>query len=119
MDPFDHHFAQNENSGENTPTLTNQTLIRSAQKRKRVENDEARKRMKTDEDSFESQESLDSPVLDISRIGIRAINRESVHKIQSGQVIIMLESAVKELVENALDANSTVIGKRKVTLFTF
>lgn len=33
---------------------------------------------------------------------IRAIDRKAVHKICSGQVIVQLQTAVKELVENSL-----------------
>ncbi|ODV95984.1 hypothetical protein PACTADRAFT_49407 [Pachysolen tannophilus NRRL Y-2460] len=40
---------------------------------------------------------------------IRQISTSDVHRITSGQVIIDLQSAVKELVENSLDANSTRI----------
>ncbi|GAB0089739.1 PMS2 [Sergentomyia squamirostris] len=40
---------------------------------------------------------------------IKAIDKISVHKICSGQVILGLGSAVKELVENSLDAKATLI----------
>ncbi|KAJ9696489.1 hypothetical protein PVL29_008622 [Vitis rotundifolia] len=40
---------------------------------------------------------------------IRAINKGAVHRICSGQVILDLSSAVKELVENSLDAGATSI----------
>ncbi|KAF3778664.1 hypothetical protein EJ110_NYTH43022 [Nymphaea thermarum] len=40
---------------------------------------------------------------------IRPINKADVHRICSGQVILDLPSAVKELVENSLDAGSTSI----------
>ena len=39
-------------------------------------------------------------------MSIHQISRESVHKICSGQVITDLTSAVKELIENALDAHA-------------
>lgn len=42
-------------------------------------------------------------------MGIEAIDKGSVHKITSGQVIVDLVSAVKELVENALDAGATSV----------
>lgn len=42
---------------------------------------------------------------------IEAIDQESVHRICSGQVVLTLAIAVKELVENALDAGATTIGK--------
>lgn len=41
---------------------------------------------------------------------IRRIDRESVHRICSGQVVLSLGTAVKELVENSLDAGATSIG---------
>ncbi|KAM0576223.1 hypothetical protein ACHAO2_006266 [Verticillium nonalfalfae] len=43
---------------------------------------------------------------------IKAIEANTVHRIQSGQVIVDLCSVVKELVENSLDANATAIDVR-------
>ena len=40
---------------------------------------------------------------------IKAINREAVTQICSGQVVVDLATAVKELVENSLDAGATSI----------
>lgn len=40
---------------------------------------------------------------------IKAIDKETVLQICSSQVVVDLKSAVKELVENSLDANSTQI----------
>ncbi|KXS17799.1 hypothetical protein M427DRAFT_54388 [Gonapodya prolifera JEL478] len=40
---------------------------------------------------------------------IRPIDRSSLHRLTAAQVIVSLESAVKELVENALDAGATSI----------
>ncbi|GJQ68718.1 hypothetical protein Trydic_g17253 [Trypoxylus dichotomus] len=40
---------------------------------------------------------------------IKPINRDTVHKICSGQVVLNLSIAVKELVENAIDAGATNI----------
>lgn len=42
---------------------------------------------------------------------IKALDHGSVHRISSGQVVVDLQTAVKELVENSLDAGSTSIGK--------
>ncbi len=42
----------------------------------------------------------------------QAIDSTARHRICSGQVILDLTSAVKELVENALDAGSTSIEAR-------
>ena len=41
---------------------------------------------------------------------IKAIDKTSVHQITSSQVVVDLQTAVKELVENALDAGATTIG---------
>jgi hypothetical protein len=41
---------------------------------------------------------------------IRPIDSQSIHRITSGQVVIDLQTAAKELVENSLDAGATNIG---------
>lgn len=46
---------------------------------------------------------------------IRPIDRRSVHRICSGQVVLNLGTAVKELVENSLDAGATNIGNLLLT----
>ncbi|RVE44634.1 hypothetical protein evm_010720 [Chilo suppressalis] len=43
---------------------------------------------------------------------IKPINKDTVHKICSGQVVLSLAVAVKELVENSLDAGATNIDIR-------
>ena len=44
-------------------------------------------------------------------MAVRPIDKKTVHKICSGQVILSLAVAVKELVENSLDAGATSIGR--------
>ena len=41
---------------------------------------------------------------------ILPLDTSSIHKLKSGQVIVDLQSAVKELLENSLDAGATSIG---------
>jgi hypothetical protein len=42
---------------------------------------------------------------------IKPIDKTSIHRITSGQVVIDIQTAVKELIENSLDAGATSIGK--------
>ncbi|WWD17838.1 hypothetical protein CI109_102282 [Kwoniella shandongensis] len=43
---------------------------------------------------------------------IRAIESDSIHRIHSGQVVLDVQGAIKELVENSLDAGATSIDVR-------
>jgi DNA mismatch repair protein PMS2 len=45
---------------------------------------------------------------------IKAIDRTSIHHITSGQVVIDLQNAVKELLENSMDAGATNIGEPSI-----
>ena len=45
---------------------------------------------------------------------IKAIDKGSVHRICSGQVVLTLATAVKELVENSIDAGASIVGKSNV-----
>ena len=47
---------------------------------------------------------------------IKRIKDNDVHRICSGQVVLSLAIAVKELVENALDAGATVIGEDSMVI---
>ncbi|XP_018053424.1 PREDICTED: mismatch repair endonuclease PMS2 [Atta colombica] len=53
---------------------------------------------------------MDEPVATTEKSKkIEAINRETIHHICSGQVVLDLAIAIKELVENSLDSGATVI----------
>ncbi|KAI3682756.1 hypothetical protein L1987_82977 [Smallanthus sonchifolius] len=54
-------------------------------------------------------EITDGPSPAITSPSIKPINKSAIHRICSGQVILDLPSAVKELVENSLDAGATSI----------
>ena len=42
---------------------------------------------------------------------IKSIDKDTVHRITSGQVVVDLATAVKELVENSLDSGASNIGE--------
>jgi DNA mismatch repair protein PMS2 len=43
---------------------------------------------------------------------IKSLDKDTIHRICSGQVIINLANAVKELIENSLDAGAKTIDVR-------
>eukprot|EP00070_Physeter_catodon_P017964 XP_023977422.1 mismatch repair endonuclease PMS2 isoform X1 [Physeter catodon] len=56
-------------------------------------------------------ERADGPSSELAK-AIKPIDRKSVHQICSGQVVLSLSTAVKELVENSVDASATNIELR-------
>ncbi|XP_032182950.1 mismatch repair endonuclease PMS2 [Mustela erminea] len=56
-------------------------------------------------------ELAEGPSTELAK-AIKPIDRKSVHQICSGQVVLSLSTAVKELVENSVDAGATTIDLR-------
>ncbi|XP_034249973.1 mismatch repair endonuclease PMS2 [Thrips palmi] len=56
----------------------------------------------------EGSTAVPSPTKEKSK-SIQAIDKEAVHRICSGQVVLNLATAMKELVENSLDAGATSV----------
>ncbi len=52
-------------------------------------------------------------------MSIKALDRSSVHRICSGQVVLSLAVAVKELLENSLDAGATRLGAARCVVHLF
>lgn len=59
-----------------------------------------------------------SPANNATHSSIKPIDKTSIHRITSGQVVIDLQTAVKELIENSLDAGATNIGEPGLTVFS-
>ncbi|XP_052266480.1 mismatch repair endonuclease PMS2-like [Dreissena polymorpha] len=57
----------------------------------------------------EIKEVEDVPVDHPSAKNICAIDKSSIHRICSGQVVLTLATAVKELLENSIDAGATIV----------
>lgn len=55
-------------------------------------------------------EAISSAAIMAAKNEIKAIDRHSVHRICSGQVVLSMAVAAKELIENSLDAGATIIG---------
>ena len=55
--------------------------------------------------------SFPTPAIMAADTAIKAIDKASIHRITSGQVVIDLQTAVKELLENSFDAGATNIGQ--------
>ena len=66
----------------------------------------------------ESQVLTQSPSIKKAS-SIKAIDQASVHRICSGQVVLTLATAVKELVENSIDAGATSVGENLLIVINF
>ncbi|EDW92089.1 mismatch repair endonuclease PMS2 isoform X1 [Drosophila yakuba] len=65
--------------------------------------------LETDHSAGTEEEPDVPPPTTVSSGQIKAIAKDTVHKICSGQVVLSLAVAVKELVENSIDAGATLV----------
>ncbi|XP_017027389.1 mismatch repair endonuclease PMS2 [Drosophila kikkawai] len=66
--------------------------------------------MDKDNQTADKEDEADIPAPTTAASGqIKAIAKDTVHKICSGQVVLSLAVAVKELVENSIDAGATLV----------
>ncbi|KAH8401645.1 hypothetical protein KR009_007157 [Drosophila setifemur] len=66
--------------------------------------------MENEEQITDKEDEKDEPPPTTAISGqIKAIGKDTVHKICSGQVVLSLAVAVKELVENSIDAGATLV----------
>lgn len=67
--------------------------------------------MSADETMPSTDETLPDATTESAK-DIKPINKDTVHRICSGQVVLNLGVAVKELVENSIDAGATLVEVR-------
>ena len=104
-EPLPRSRMNNIPEAEGTPELSHSRASEQSQNRRELAQERAEIHEKMQELAENEDENVGSAKV------IQAIDRGDVHRICSGQVVLNLATAIKELVENSIDAGATNIGK--------